>query len=137
MMIGLDTNILLRLGDDDDKAQRDRARALVRAQGEGGCYVNEIVLAELAWTLTRFYKLSRDEVARRLALILESSEFVIGGFAEAQRAVDRFRAGPADFADYFLAELNATAGCATTATFDRDALKSGEPFSSVPTLAMN
>ena len=51
MMIGLDTNILLRLGDDDDKAQRDRARALVRAQGEGGCYVNEIVLAELAWTL--------------------------------------------------------------------------------------
>jgi len=132
MMIGLDTNILLRLGDDEDQAQRDRARALVRAQGEGGSYVNEIVLVEFAWTLTRYYKLSRDEVAERLALILESPEFVIAGFAEAQRAVERFRTGPADFADYFLAELNATAGCSTTATFDRDALRSGEPFSRVP-----
>lgn len=132
MMIGLDTNVLLRLGDDDDKAQRDRARAMVLAQGEGGCYVNEIVPVEFAWTLTRSYKLSRDDVAKRLALSLDSPEFVIGGFAEAQRALDRFRTEPADFADYFLAELNASAGCATTATFDGDALKSGEPFSSVP-----
>lgn len=132
MMIGVDTNILLRLGDDDDMAQRDRARALVRAQGEGGCYVNKIVLAEFAWTLTQFYKLSRSEVAKRLALILDLPEFVVSGFAGAQRAVDRFRTEPADFADYFLAEPNATAGCETTATFDGDALKSGEPFSSVP-----
>ncbi len=132
MMIGLDTSVLLRLGDDDDEPQRDRAPALVRAQGEGGCYVNEIVLAEFAWTLTRFFKLSRREVAERPALILESPEFVIGSFAEAQRAVKRSRTGPADFADYFLAELNVAAGCTTTATFDSDALKSGEPFSSVP-----
>ncbi len=132
MMIGIDTNILLRLCDDDDKAQRDPARAPVRARSEGGWYVNEIVLVEFAWSLTRFYKLSRDEVARRLALVLDSPEFVIAGLAEARRAMDRFRTGPADFAHYFLAELNATAGCATTATFDRDALISGEPFSSVP-----
>ena len=93
-MIGLDTNVLLRLGDDDEPVQRDRARARVRSQGANGCFVNAIVLAEFAWTLTR---------------------------------------GPADFADYFLAEINTSAGCAMTATFDRDALKSGEPFASVPT----
>lgn len=131
-MIGLDTNVLLRLGDADEPVQRDRARALVRSQGANGCFVNAIVLAEFAWTLTRSYKLSRGDTAARIAVILESPEFVIANLDEASRAVERFRKGPADFADYFLAEINISAGCATTATFDRSALKSGEPFSSVP-----
>ncbi|HLX99674.1 MAG TPA: type II toxin-antitoxin system VapC family toxin [Roseiarcus sp.] len=131
-MIGLDTNVLLRLGDDRAPDQRDRALALVGAQGANGCFVNAIVLSEFAWTLTRVYKLSRAEVAARIALILEAPEFVVASVAEASRAVQRFRRGPADFADYFLAEINASAGCATTATFDRDALKSGDPFVAVP-----
>jgi predicted nucleic-acid-binding protein len=134
-MIGLDTNVLLRLGDDLEPDQRDRARALVGSQGASGCFVNAIVLSEFAWTLTRIYKLSRVDVAARIALILEAPEFVVASLDEASRAVDRFRSGPADFADYFLAEINSSAGCAATATFDRDALKSGEPFKSVPTRA--
>ena len=68
-------------------------------------------------------------------LFSESPEFVVASLDEAARAVQRFRDGPADFADYFLAEINTTAGCAVTATFDRDALKSGEPFAAVPTHA--
>jgi len=131
-MIGLDTNVLLRLGDDEEPVQRDRARALVLSQGVGGCFVNAIVLVEFAWTLLRRYKLSRGDVAARLALVLESPEFVVASSAEACRAVERYRAGPADFADCFLAEINRAAGCATTATFDREALKSGAPFSNVP-----
>jgi predicted nucleic-acid-binding protein len=131
-MIGLDTNVLLRLGDDREPDQRDRARALVGSQGASGCFVNPIALSEFAWTLTRIYKLSRADVAARIALILESPEFVVASLDEASRAVARFRGGAADFADYFLAEINMSAGCATTATFDRDALKSGEPFSTVP-----
>jgi predicted nucleic-acid-binding protein len=134
-MIGLDTNVLLRLGDDDEPSQRDRARALVRARGAGGCFVNAVVLTEYAWTLSRSYKLSRDSVADRLTVILESSDFVVASPGEAQRAVRSFRQGPADFADYYLAEMNSAAGCTTTATFDREALKSGEPFSPVPTLS--
>jgi predicted nucleic-acid-binding protein len=132
-MIGLDTNVLLRLGDDLEPRQRDRARALVGSQGISGCFVNAIVLSEFAWTLTRIYKLSRADVAARIALILEAPEFVVASLDEASRAVHRFRSGPADFADYFLAEINTSAGCAATATFDSDAIKSGEPFAAVPT----
>lgn len=134
-MIGVDTNVLLRLADDEEPGQRDRAQSLVRSQGESGCFVNAIVLAEFAWTLTRSYKLSRNEAAARIAVILESPEFVVASLDEAARAVERFRDGPADFADYFLAEINRSAGCPMTATFDRDALKSGEPFAAVPTRA--
>ena len=132
-MIGLDTNVLLRLGDDREPDQRDRARALVGSQGSSGCFVNAIVLSEFAWTLTRIYKLSRADVAARIAVILEAPEFAVASVAEASRAVQRFRSGPADFADYFLAEINSSVGCTATATFDRDALKSGKPFVVVPT----
>jgi predicted nucleic-acid-binding protein len=51
-MIGLDTNVLLRLGDEFEPAQRRRALALIRAQGFGGCFVNVIVLCEFSWTLS-------------------------------------------------------------------------------------
>jgi predicted nucleic acid-binding protein len=68
-MIGLDTNVLLRLVEDSDPEQRMLADALVRAQGVRGCFVNPIVLAELAWTLARTYKQSRNEIADRLELI--------------------------------------------------------------------
>jgi len=135
MMIGVDTNVLLRLADDEEPRQRDRAQALVRSQGQSGCFVNAIVLAEFAWTLTRLYKMSRHDAAARIAIILESPEFLVASPDEAARAVERFRHGPADFADYFLAEINRSAGCVMTATFDRDALKSGEPFAAVPTRA--
>jgi predicted nucleic-acid-binding protein len=97
--------------------------------------VNAIVLSEFAWTLARIYKLSRADVASRIALILEAPEFVVASLDEASRAVHRYRSGRAEFADYFLAEINNSAGCTATATFDSDAIKSGEPFTSVPTRA--
>jgi predicted nucleic acid-binding protein len=42
-MIGLDTKVLLRFGDDEEPGQRDRARALVRSRGENGSFVNAVV----------------------------------------------------------------------------------------------
>ena len=52
-MIGLDTNVLLRLCDEDDLAQRNRARASSTPQADEPCFVNAVVLAEFAWTLAR------------------------------------------------------------------------------------
>ena len=117
---------------------REPASAIARerwstSQGASGCFVNAIVLAEFAWTLTRVYKLPRVDVAHRASILSwNRPEFVVASCDEAMRAVRKFRTGPADFADYFLAEINSSAGCAATATFDRAALKSGAPFQSVP-----
>ncbi len=82
--------------------------------------------------MTRSYKLSRGGVAARIAAILGSSEFVVASSEEASRVVERFREGLADFARCFLAEINASSGCAMTATFDSASLKSGEPFAAIP-----
>lgn len=133
-MIGVDTNILLRLGDATDPTQRERARAFVDSQGAGGCLIGAIALTEFAWTLTRAYKRPRGEVAERIGMLLRSLEFQVADAGEASRALSRFRQGPADFADYFLAEINRSAGCSRTATFDHDALKADDLFAPVPEL---
>ena len=134
-MLGLDTNVLLRLGDEREPSERNRAIAVIRAQGSAGCFVNPIVLSEFAWTLRRTFKLAREEVAARIAVVLEAPEFVVANGAEASLALERYRTGPADFADYFLAEINRGAGCTATVTFDSEALNSGDPFVPVPALS--
>lgn len=122
-MIGIDTNVLLRLFDRSDVRQSRAAERLIQAEAEGGCLLNPVVLAEFAWTLDRTYKVTRGVVADHIERILDAPEFIVPFADEAQAAADRFRIGPADFADYFFGEINRTLGCATTMTFDRDAAK--------------
>jgi predicted nucleic-acid-binding protein len=131
-MIGLDTNVLLRLFIEDDPAQSDRARRFVdEAAADEPCLINSIVLSEFAWTLTRRFKKKRSEVARLVEGVLAMDDLEIPYRGAALNALGAYRAGKADFPDYLLAAINAELGCASTATFDRTALDSPS-FSPVP-----
>src|SRR5271165_3166503 len=131
-MIGVDTNVLLRLFIDDDPAQCERARRFVGTASEDApCLVNPIVLAEFAWTLVRTYKKKRSEVVHLIEGILTMDDLEIPYRRAAENALVAYRTGKADFPDYFLAEINAELGCASTATFDGAALDS-PAFSPVP-----
>ena len=130
-MIGVDTNVLLRLSDEESPEKKRRARKLVTTHA-GRIYINELVLAEFVWTLGRTFKKSRREIVERVAILLESREFVVASRAEAETALALYQAGRADFPDYFLSQINQTAGCSGTASFDAKAVKSGDPFVPVP-----
>jgi predicted nucleic-acid-binding protein len=106
---------------------------LIARGGESGGYlINPIVLAEFAWTLDRTYKLDRSIIADHLERILQASELRVPFMEEAETAVVQYRKGSADFADYFLSEINHTLGCRTTLTFDRDAARA-KWFTLLPT----
>lgn len=123
-MIGLDTNIVLRLVDQRDPTQTAAAKRLVASAADaGGCVLNPVVLAEFAWTLERQFKVARSHVAEHLEGFLDAPEFVIPFASEARAALVEFRSGSANFADYFLAEINRSLGCETTFTFDRAAAR--------------
>jgi predicted nucleic-acid-binding protein len=131
-MIGLDTNVLLRLFIEDDEAQVRRARKFVGESTRDDCaLVNSVVLSEFAWVLAKQVKKPRMEVARLVADVLSADDLEIVHRSAAERALAAYSRGKADFADYFLAEINAELGCATTVTFDRDALDA-PTFSAVP-----
>ncbi|HKN29317.1 MAG TPA: type II toxin-antitoxin system VapC family toxin [Roseiarcus sp.] len=131
-MIGLDTNVLLRLFVEDDPAQCERARSFVdAATADEPCVVSPIVLAEFAWALAKNFKTRRPELTRLIEGVLSMDDLEIPFRGAAERALAAYRSGKADFPDYFLAEVNAELGCASTATFDAAALDSPS-FSPVP-----
>jgi predicted nucleic-acid-binding protein len=123
-MIGIDTNVLLRIfaAAADDPAQVRAARDLLRA--EAPVFLNPIVLAEFAWTLRRTYKLDRPAIHARLSSIASAPEFTLMFPGAILRAVELYRRGPADFADYLIGEIDGAMGCSTAVTFDKDAAKS-------------
>jgi predicted nucleic-acid-binding protein len=131
-MIGLDTNVLLRLFVEDDPGRSERARRFVAAAAaDEPCLVGPIVLAEFAWTLATKFKRKRSELAPLIEGVLSMDDLEIPFRGAAGRALAAYRAGKADYADYFLAEINRELGCASTATFDKTALDSSA-FSPVP-----
>ena len=52
-MIGLDTNVLLRLFASDDPPHSSERVRIERRAADEPCFVNPVVLAEFAWTHTR------------------------------------------------------------------------------------
>ena len=121
-MIGIDTNILLRLFQTEEHP-RQTAAALRTIEEQGPVFVSPVVLVEFVWTLRRVFKLNRLHIYERLEGIVNSSEFVVAFPEATRRAVELFGAGPADFPDYLLGELNLAHGCTATLTFDRDAAR--------------
>lgn len=124
-MIGVDTNVVLRLFVVDDEQQHRSAVAFFSARSvDDPAYVNLLVVAELTWLLHRRYRFARMQildVLRALAGVvnveIEARDHVEAVIAAA--AVDR----NAGIADLLIALINARAGCSTTVTFDKDAAK--------------
>lgn len=121
-MIGLDTNIVLRVFDRSDPRQSSAVERLLAEPAEGETYLlNPIVLAEFVWALDRAYKTKRATIADHLDRLLDAPEFVIPFADEAREATRRYRIGRADFSDYFIAAINRRLGCRSTLTFDQTA----------------
>ena len=122
-MIGLDTNLLVRLVVEDDKAQSARVRALLQAHGQARerFYVNQIVLVESFWVLRSVYRYRKPDLLRFLNEILGNAGLVIESDAEVETALFLYQHGSADFADCLIGAKNLAAGCEATITFDETA----------------
>ncbi|MEW6168308.1 MAG: PIN domain-containing protein, partial [Pseudomonadota bacterium] len=74
-MIGLDTNVLVRLLTRDDEEQAEKARALLdrHADEDGALFVSDVVLVELVWTLERSYGLAKQEIARTVMALADNA----------------------------------------------------------------
>jgi len=118
---GLDTNVLVRYLAQDEPTQARKANAVIEgtlAKG-GSCYLSVIVLCELVWVLRGAYRLDKRAVLIALDRILETAGFLVEDRDDVRSALEKFRNGRGDFADYVLGVRNERAGCADTVTFDR------------------
>jgi predicted nucleic-acid-binding protein len=124
-VIGIDTNVLLRLFLRDDADQQRRAvERLEKATADRPALVNDVVLCEFAWTLGRGLKVGRRRIADLMGGVLASDDLDFVHRAAAEQALAAYRTGRADYADYLIAEINAAHGCSRTLTFDRKTVDS-------------
>lgn len=124
-MIGIDTNVLLRVIVADEPKQAEAARNFIRnhCSSDDPGYVSHVTLVELVWTLAKAYHLSREEIGAAVEQILETAQLDVEASSDVVAALRDYRKGPVDFADCLLARINAAAGCEHTVTFDRKAAK--------------
>lgn len=117
-MIGVDTNVIVRLIADDDPMQSETARKFVAKAPTHGLFISLVVMAELAWVLKRGYKYTPDQVLAVMRTILEAREFFVEKRQLAEQALEHARAAGCGYADALIDLISASAGCKETATFD-------------------
>lgn len=120
-MIGIDTNVLLRLWLDDDPAQNKRIDALLATHGgmPGSLLVTEVVLAEAVWTLKSAFE--QDKSAQLIAVrsLLDETAFAFEDREAVAAAISLFETSSCGFADCLVVAKHARQGCDFNATFDR------------------
>ncbi|SDU72508.1 PIN domain-containing protein [Jiangella alkaliphila] len=123
MMIGVDTNVLVRYLTQDDPAQAPIAtKALESLTVRRPGYLGVVTLVETSWVLRHTYGFDAQDVTSALSDLVNADEFVVENPAVVDRAL-KAASGGADFADAVIAETARQAGCEHTVTFDRRAAK--------------
>lgn len=128
-MIGVDTNVLLRWLVRDQligEAEFDQQQALssLFESGDEQLFINEIVVAEIAWVLKQRAKLPKAQIVDVIDGLLNMERMVVKDKEILLAALDRYSQFPGDFSDHLIGEVNTRNGCRTTLTFDKAAAKS-------------
>ena len=119
-MIGIDTNVLLRLLLDDAAAQAARLEAWLGnlPAAAGQVHVADVVLAEASWTLASVYRQPKPELLKALRALLAEPMFAFEHRAAVAAAVDAFESAGCGFADCLIVAKNQALRCTGTVTFD-------------------
>ncbi len=123
-MIGVDTNILLRLMVPEDQPQNHRVARFFGDSVKGGpVFVGLIVVVEMVWVLESKYGYSRERSAGAVRFLLESPEIVVDQAPLVTSAIERVEQLGTDIADELIAATNRAHDCQCTVTFDRKAAR--------------
>ena len=123
-MIGLDTNVLVRYVTQDDPVQSPKASELIESlTAFSPGFVSLVSVVELVWVLQSCYPSAKNDIVTVLETLLRTRELNIEHAKIIWRALRRFTASKADFADCLIERCAHGAGCEYTATFDLNAAK--------------
>ena len=124
-MIGLDTNILVRYLAQDDLVQSAKATGIIEgrlSEAEPG-FISLVTIVEAVWVLDRLYGQSPQEIAQLIERMLQSGTLFFQNEQEVFTAMVALKTGQASFADALIGALGTWAGCSSTLTFDKKAVR--------------
>lgn len=121
-LIGVDTNVLIRLLTADDPDQHRNALAFFgQCSVDAPAFVSAVTIAETIWVLRTKYRYTHQEVLLTVSGLLDSDDFVIDGRIALEQM--RIAGKPELLSDFLVAHLGQRAGCTHTVTFDRRAAR--------------
>lgn len=124
-MIGIDTNIIVRLLLRDDEAMFQRAANLVaRTPPSEPLIVNVVVVAESLWVLERKANVERRTARATLLGLLESNEMSVHDSNPFRFWAETLASDHRDCSDLIIAAINREIGCKYTYTLDAGAARS-------------
>jgi predicted nucleic-acid-binding protein len=122
-MIGVDTNVLLRLFVPVDPERETAIAFFGQRSAADSAYVSVVTITEFAWVLRRRYKYTFEQVAQAIRWMLDSDDFALESRDLIEWALANYIHARIDFADLLIARSNELAGASHTATFDKSAAR--------------
>jgi predicted nucleic-acid-binding protein len=123
-MIGVDTNILLRLYVADHPTQHKAAASFFSSRTEDEpAYIRLIVLVEFVWALRRTYGYSKDDIATLVARMVDAADIRLERAEIVTNALKASDGSAIGFVDAVIALANLADGCSITMTFDKTAAR--------------
>ena len=124
-MLGIDTNVLVRLLVVDDEAQVRRARRMVEERYAAGeaVLVSLLVLVETEWVLRSRYEFDKASIVTAFRRLLEVGEFSVEDEPAVEEALFCWQDQSCSFADCLISSHHRRIGCRSTATFDTKAAR--------------
>lgn len=121
-MIGIDTNVLVRyLVQDDEKQAATAVKIFFGISNTNPAFINNIVMCELVWVLSRAYKYEKKLILGVIEQLLTTADIEFENAELLRKTLRRYSKGKGDFSDYLIAETNRKNGASVTYTFDRKA----------------
>jgi uncharacterized protein len=117
----IDTNLFLRYLTNDIPEKADSVEALLQraTAGELVLVTTSLVIAEIVWTLTSFYGLSREPIRDRVLAILNTPGLEIAESDLLIEAATNYAAKNVDFIDAYNVAWMLQQQLSTAYTFDR------------------
>lgn len=126
--IFVDANIIVRFltRDDERKAEQVKRTFMLLEAGRISAETNAIIIAEVVWVLSSFYKLPRETIAEYISLLLVMKNLFVKERPFLQTAIESYKRTNADFIDCFVAAC-AEKRKLLVCSYDKDFDKIGKP----------
>lgn len=124
-MLGIDTNVFVRLLISDDPDQTRRARKLIEQSvtRDESMLVSLLVLIETEWVLRTRYDLDRGTMLSLFRAALEARELSFEDEPAVEEALFHWKESACGFSDCLIVAHNRHLGCRATSTFDAKAAR--------------
>lgn len=121
-MIGIDTNLLVRIFIDDNHIQAHKALKLI--EGQKSVFISTLVFCETIWVLESRYHFNKKQLMMVIEKILKINQLDIEHNDAMWLAYHEYQHINADFSDCVIGAVAKLYQCDSVVTFDKNAAKS-------------